>query len=201
MADYQNNYASKGTAGAGLGLGIAGTALGLLGNTGLLNGIFGGGNRVSALESELAQQKAERYTDQQTLKSQRETFTEFRAADEKLASVLEKVTSGFLEVGNAVSQMNKEIECLKTTMAKNQEINDLKLKATEDRLSGAIALESERRASGDQNLYCYVNATFVPGNLVMPASKVSPEPMPLYNSWTAPTGTEQAGTATVARAK
>ncbi len=37
------NFASKGVAGSGLGLGIAGTALGLLnGNGGLLGGLFGG---------------------------------------------------------------------------------------------------------------------------------------------------------------
>lgn len=40
-------FASKGVAGSGLGLGIAGTALGLLNNggngNGLLGGLFGGG--------------------------------------------------------------------------------------------------------------------------------------------------------------
>lgn len=49
-------FASKGVAGSGLGLGIAGTALGLLnngGNGGLLGGLFGGGNQnvVSALQA------------------------------------------------------------------------------------------------------------------------------------------------------
>ena len=42
-----NNAASKGVAGAGLGLGIAGTALGLMNNGncgGILGGLFGGGN-------------------------------------------------------------------------------------------------------------------------------------------------------------
>lgn len=43
-----NNYASKGVAGAGLGLGIAGTALGLLNGGGgcsnVLGGLFNGGN-------------------------------------------------------------------------------------------------------------------------------------------------------------
>lgn len=72
-------------------------------------------------------------------------------------------------------------------MAKDQEINDLKLKAVEERLSGAIAVESERRVAGDNNLYCYVNATFVPGKLVMPIGSVCPQPMPEFNSWTAPT--------------
>ena len=47
--EYENHYASKGVAGAGLGLGIAGTALGLM--AGGLNGngfnLFGGGNVCS----------------------------------------------------------------------------------------------------------------------------------------------------------
>ena len=37
-----NNYASKGVAGAGLGLGVAGTALGLLNGMGGLGGLLGG---------------------------------------------------------------------------------------------------------------------------------------------------------------
>lgn len=41
MVEVERDFASKGVAGAGLGLGIAGTALGLLGNG--LPGILGGG--------------------------------------------------------------------------------------------------------------------------------------------------------------
>lgn len=186
-------YASKAVAGTGLGFGIAGTALGLMnGNcgNGLLGGLFGNNcatNRVSTLEAELAQCRGERYADQVALATQKETFNEFRKEDEKLAAVLAKVTDGFLQVGNAVSRLDKEVECIKTTMAKDQEINDLKLKAVEERLSGAIAVESERRVAGDNNLYCYVNATFVPGKLVMPIGSICPQPMPEFNSWTAPT--------------
>lgn len=56
-------------------------------------------------------------------------------------------------------------------------------------LEGGIALEAERRCCGDKNLFEYVNGTFVPGKLVMPSSSVCPQPMPQYNSWTAPTTT------------
>lgn len=61
-------FASKGVAGSGLGLGIAGTALGLLnngGNGGLLGGLLGGGtqNVVSALQAENSMLKAENYSD------------------------------------------------------------------------------------------------------------------------------------------
>ena len=41
MVEVEKDYASKGVAGAGLGLGIAGTALGLMQN-GNLGGILGG---------------------------------------------------------------------------------------------------------------------------------------------------------------
>lgn len=49
-------FASKGVAGSGLGLGIAGTALGLLnngGNGGVLGGLFGNNNQatISALQA------------------------------------------------------------------------------------------------------------------------------------------------------
>lgn len=60
-------FASKGVAGSGLGLGIAGTALGLLNNggNGILGGILGGGNQnvVSALQAENSMLKAENYSD------------------------------------------------------------------------------------------------------------------------------------------
>ena len=78
--EYQNEYASKGVAGAGLGLGIAGTALGLL-NGGGLGNIFGNGRmecaedhfvnryeatqnaRIAELETEVKLRDSNIYTD------------------------------------------------------------------------------------------------------------------------------------------
>lgn len=51
----------------------------------------------------------------------------------------------------------------------------------------AIALEAERRHAADQSIRCYVDATFVPGRLVMPKDSICPEVMPRYNTYTAPT--------------
>lgn len=65
--DGTYNVGSQGVAGAGLGLGIAGTAGWLL--NGGLNGLFGGGNQsndtrtISALESKIAKLESEKYTD------------------------------------------------------------------------------------------------------------------------------------------
>lgn len=81
MAEIE--YASKGVAGAGLGTGIAGLALGVL--NGGLNGVLGNGNcgcsenhmvnryelaqesRISKLESEIALRDANIYNDQKLL--------------------------------------------------------------------------------------------------------------------------------------
>lgn len=70
--DGEKSVASGGLGGAALGLAIPGTVAlvnQLAGGNGLLGGLFNGGgncnsNVVSALESALAQEKAERYTDQ-----------------------------------------------------------------------------------------------------------------------------------------
>lgn len=77
--EYENKYASKGVGGTGLGLGIAGTALGLL--SGGLNGILAPANgtchedhlvnryeaaqsaRIAELETEVKLRDANTYTD------------------------------------------------------------------------------------------------------------------------------------------
>lgn len=78
-------FASKGVAGSGLGLGIAGTALGLLnGNNGLLGGLLGNGcachenmpvnryelgqeSKIAELQSQIALRDANTYNDQKLL--------------------------------------------------------------------------------------------------------------------------------------
>lgn len=79
MVEVEKSYANKGVAGAGLGLGIAGTALGLLSNGGLPN-LLGGNNcgcsedhmvnryeaaqqaKIAELETEIKLRDANTYT-------------------------------------------------------------------------------------------------------------------------------------------
>lgn len=79
-------FASKGVAGAGLGTGIAGLALGVLNSSnngnGLLGGLFGGGNQnvVSALQAENGMLKAENYSD----KNAKEVYAQSLADNRRL---------------------------------------------------------------------------------------------------------------------
>lgn len=98
--EIENKYASKGVAGAGLGLGIAGTALGLLQGNGL-NGILGGGctentaytrydagkdARIAELETEVKLRDANIYTDGKLNDLRNYVDGKFAAVNEKLCA-------------------------------------------------------------------------------------------------------------------
>lgn len=166
--DGTYNVGSQGVAGAGLGLGIAGTTLGLLGNG--LNGLFGARTsnvsechdtrKIASLESELAREKAERYADSVSIA----TFKESQIADDKLASRI-----AILE--NFAHNIDKQVAVDKQAVQDN------------------FAFLNNEIHNTKKEIMCYVNATFVPGKLVMPLDNICPEAMQRYNSWTAPTTT------------
>ena len=104
--DGTYNVGSQGVAGAGLGLGIAGTTLGLL--SGGFNNILGNGanrtncddtRKISALESEIAMLKAEKYTDSvgtgvyAELNKKYTELAQFIAQLDKQSAVFEAVNS------------------------------------------------------------------------------------------------------------
>lgn len=179
-------YASKGVAGAGLGLGIAGTALGLLNGNNVLGGILGGGGncqdtrQIAQLEAELMREKSERYADSIGMET-------YKAAVEMANKEDEKINANYKELAQAIAELDKKEAVNAANLSCFQDGVKREFKAVRDEFGCALALESERRTAGDNNLMCYVNATFVPGKLVMPADAICPEQMPRYNSWTAPT--------------
>ena len=158
------NFAPKSTigiAGAGLGLGIAGTALSLL-NGGLGNlGLGIGTPRAVCSEDH----PVSRYEASQAARiAELETEVKLRDAniytDSKIADVYERLGAriGVVEAqiaGQAVvnAQITANISCMQTA------------------ISGLQALTKT----------------------VIPIGNVCPEPMPAYNSWTAPTTPAAAG--------
>lgn len=80
--EMENKYANRGVANAGLTTGIIGTALGVLNNGGLGN-ILGGNNncyfdQIMKKDSEIAELKAEKYTDKVGLELYRYVDGRFR---------------------------------------------------------------------------------------------------------------------------
>lgn len=163
------DYASKGVAGSGLGLGIAGTALGLLNNGGL-GGLFGGNcqNIIAEKDSKIAKLEAEKYSDssnielykqikselKETIANERATYKEFNSLQEKLfKSELEKQS---MLTAQGIQGLQAQINCT------NNHLNCL------------------------QTVVNSITKTIVP------KEAICPEYMNRYNSWTAPTTTETA---------
>lgn len=202
-------FASKGVAGSGLGLGIAGTALGLLNNnnggTGLFGGLFNNGNSSYVTEKEqyyinemnkrdaqLAQEKSERYSDGIGISTYKEAIALSNKNDEKLGDFVEKVHNQAMTTASELAVLKANIECL------NQKV-DYENKATREQM--ACADEGLRkdihytRRDLEQQINCTYNTLnekfncYVPWSKKLSADVICPQPMPLYNSWTAPSTT------------
>lgn len=200
-------FASKGVAGSGLGLGIAGTALGLLngGGNGLFGGLFNqanGGyvtekeqfyiNEMNKKDAQLAQEKSERYSDSVGISAYKEAIALSNKNDEKLGAYIEKANNQAMTTAAELAVLKANIECL------NQKL-DYENKATRDQMiAGDIGLRKDidyTRRDLEQQLGCTYNTLnekfncYVPWSKKLSADVICPQPMPLYNSWTAPTTT------------
>ena len=107
------NVASAGVGGAGLGLGIAGTALGLLNNngSGILGGLFGGSNQTTALMSDLAKEKAERFAEKTGAEIYNAMFAQYKELAQATTNIDKRVSA--LEVAGPLREqlVNQRIDC------------------------------------------------------------------------------------------
>ena len=170
-------YASKGVAGSGLGLGIAGTALALLGNNGL-NGLFGGSN----LQAENAMLKAENYSDKTAKEVYAQAIADNKALREELYAFIKPISE-------EVAKNQTEVAVLKAVAEKDKEIASLKIDNCCCQMNSKINSVAQSAATGIASLNNIVaNIT----KIVVPKTAICPEVLPRYNSWTAPTSTETA---------
>ena len=120
--DGEKSVASGGLGGAALGLAIPGTVAlvnQLTGGNGLFGGLFNGGcgcnnnSVVSALESALAQEKAERYTDQTGTEVYKQFAKERNEIQAQISAIFAAIAQ--MDKQNAVAEaLNSErITCLK----------------------------------------------------------------------------------------
>lgn len=160
-------YASKGMAGAGLGLGITGTALGLLnGGTNLLgmhtantgNGVCSENQYVNRYEMTMAQAISSKDGEIALLKSERYT-------DERLVEVYK--------------DLNRQINAVKEKIQANRDEQNA-VNCQQAVFNGTM---TSTVGCLQQQIACLQSLTKV----VIPKDSVCPEPMDRYNSWTAPT--------------
>ena len=158
MVEVEKDYASKGVAGAGLGLGIAGTALGLLG--GDLGGILGGWNNNPygmGIPSESV--PVNRYEAGQNARiAALETEVKLRDANFYTLS----------EMGKLRDYVDRRFECIEGKV-NSQAVINAQVTANLSCMQGQIAT--------------LMGLT----KTVIPIGSICPEPMARYNSWTAPT--------------
>ena len=179
-------FASKGVAGTGLGLGIAGTALGLLnGNGNILGGILGGGSQLSALQAENSFLKAENYSD----KNAKEVYMQSLADNNKLRdeafSFIKPLAEESANNKVELAKLQAELKCC----CEKQELREQIVLGKVNEL----ALTTQAKFSCVDGTIANIMGTL--GNItktIVPIGSVCPTPMPQYNSWAAPAETKPA---------
>lgn len=195
-------YASKGVAGTGLGLGIAGTVA-------LANQLFGGCNGGGLLnlggcgcrsniegmaglavlaekDAKIAELTAQKYSDNHDAAIYQTTLAENKALRDEFYSYIKPIAEE--------SASNRErVAVLEANQAKDQEINALKEKLVRSELGAKIDSVAQNCCCGITQLNNAVNCinttlSSIIKQVVNPNS-ICPEVMPRYNSWTAPTTT------------
>lgn len=152
--EMENKYGSKGVAGAGLGLGIAGTALGLMAGNGGFN-LFGNNANCGCNEDHYVN----RYEAAQSARIA-ELETEVKLRDSNIYT-----DSKILDLYKYV---DGKFGCIESELCQQRVYN-----ATN---TSAIACINGQIAT-----------LMALTKTVIPADNVCPQPMAMYNSWTAPT--------------
>lgn len=191
-------FASKGVAGAGLGLGIAGTALGLLngGGCGCGNGILGnilGGNCgcgnarmgaelqfVSGLQAENAMLKAENYSDKTSLEAYKQSVSDNKELRTEMYAFIKPLADEAAQNRVNIATLQAELKCC----CEKQELREQILAG---KINEVALATNGKFAALDQTIACLQNTVCGITKTIVPSSAICPQPMPLYNSWTAPT--------------
>lgn len=195
-------YASKGVAGTALGLGIAGTVglVNQLGNcggcgNGLLGGLFGGNNccnrgvgglaevqYVSALQAENGQLKAENYSDRTSLEAYKQTVADNKELRTEMYAFIKPLSEEAANNRVTIARLEEQLKCC----CEKQELREQILMGKIGEVASAANCGLAR---ANDEIACLRNTVCRITQTIVPASAICPQPMPQYNSWTAPTGT------------
>lgn len=173
MATYNDDksYASSGVGTAGLTLGVIGTALasGILGN-GSIGGLFGG--RSSSAQDEICQ-----------LRTQNAILASENSTDKKLVDVYTTLRVADKAQDEKISALASRVLAIETSSPLKEQIFDGKIAQVYDKITCCCNASNTAMAGLQAEIVALQNLT----KTVIPITNVCPQPMPLYNSWTAPT--------------
>lgn len=204
IMEYENEKGYKGRATAGMALGIVGTALGLSNaqnngcnngcgnNGGLLGGLFGGNRNcgcnngatvaVSALEAEIAELKAMRYTDGVSQEIYKAIVGVSNAEDAKIQSLQKELFSFAIDIDKkvALNALATESNRAYDQLARDCgfKLLDAKLECCCDKANARMTCDNEKQAMADAAIISYVNSNFVPGVLKLAITSICPQPAP-----------------------
>lgn len=188
-------YASKGVAGSALGLGTAGLAVGLLngGCGGILGNLLGGGwsNRcgggggaelqfVSGLQAENAMLKAENYSDKTSLEAYKQSVSDNKELRTEMYAFIKPLADEAAQNRVNIATLQAELKCCCEKQELREQILAGKINEVALATNGKFSALDQTIAAL-QNTVCGITKTIVP------SSAICPQPMPLYNSWVAPT--------------
>ena len=200
-------FASKGVAGSGLGLGIAGTALGLLnanGNgCGLLGGLFGSGNcqnaqagmALNALaekDAKIEELTAMRYSDNQDAAVYKQTLADNKTLRDEMYAYITPIAQESAANRERVAVLEAQQKCEIEKALLREQIVTQKI----DRVASDCACGLNNLATEVGCLKARVNAIT---KEVVPLGAICPQPMPRYNEWTSPEGATQVTVSNPAR--
>lgn len=180
-------FASKGVAGTGLGLGIAGTALGLLnGNGNVLGGLLGGSSQLTALQAENSLLKAENYSDKNAKEVYMQSLADNRRLRDEAFAYVKPLADEAANNRVELAKLQAELKCC----CEKQELREQIVLGKVNEL----ALTTQSKFGCLDGTIANIMGTI--GQItstIVPISAVCPTPMAKYNSWTAPTNTPAAG--------
>lgn len=206
-------FASKGVAGAGLGLGIAGTALGLLNNNcngGLLGGLFGGnccnGARglgmgaelqyVSELQSRVQALEAEKTANTNMVAAFNQTVANDKELRAEMYAYIKPLAEEAANNRVSIARLEEQQKCCREKQELRERVLEGKLREQGQALNGKIdTVAQTAKCCCEQNSAAIAGLQALMSKITQTSistSAICPEVMPRYNSWTAPTTTAPA---------
>lgn len=204
-------FASKGVAGSGLGLGIAGTALGVLNSAangnGLLGGLFGGGwgnnaagglalNALAERDAKIAKLEAERYGDTKGVEIYQQTLRDNQTLRDQVFSYITPLSNEAAANRERIAVLETQHKCEVDKALLREQLIQAKLDNCCCQMNGKIDSVAQTASCGIAQLNnavaCIRSTLDGITSTVIPQTAICPPVMPRYNSWTAPTDTAPA---------